>query len=183
MIKSKLDKNIFLTFVPDEVGKTLHHIRNDPDVRCWCRQTGLIDERQQIGWLNAISADPKIRMYAICTIKPDSQQSSVHGICGLTDIDHLNQRAEFSIYVFPKDRRKGIAYKALVALFEHGFDDLNLNLIWGETFENNPAIKLFSKDIGMTAEGVRNDFYFKNGKFIDAHLFSIKRKDFKHEYG
>jgi len=173
MIKSKIEGDkLFLSYIPHEVGRTLHNVRNSPEIRDWCRQTGLIDDNQQKNWLEKISEDPSIRMYAICL------ENKVLGICGLTDIDHLNQRAEFSLYIFPAEQRKGYAKSALKALFDHGFSELNLNTIWGETFAGNPAMKLF-QSIGMQMEGKRRNFYFKNGKFIDAFLVSITREEFQ----
>ena len=38
---------------------------------------------------------------------------------------------------------------------------------------------LLFKDVGFKEEGKRRDFYFKDGEFIDAHIISIKRKEFK----
>jgi RimJ/RimL family protein N-acetyltransferase len=70
-----------------------------------------------------------------------------------------------------------LAKKALKMLFKFGFDDLNLHLIWGETFDGNPACALFER-IGMEKEGTRRDFYFKEGKFISCHLYSITSDQF-----
>ena len=53
----------------------------------------------------------------------------------------------------------------------------NLNVIWGETFEGNHAYDMFLK-LGMKHEGTRRQFYFKEGKHIDAHLVSITRQEF-----
>ena len=157
----------------EETGLELHHYRNDPEIRDWCRQVGLIDERQQTKWVNKVSDDPTIRMYLIrCEEIP-------LGVCGFTDIDHLNQRAEFSCYMFPKFQGKGHATIALKTLFKHGFDDLNLNMIWGETFEGNAAIHIFTEKLGMFLEGTRRNFYYKKGKFLDAHLLSISKEEFR----
>lgn len=97
-------------------------------------------------------------------------------MCGLTSIDHLHQRAEFSLYVGPQYRKRGYAKETLKTLFSYGFVALNLNCIWGETFDGNPAAKIF-ESVGMVREGTRRDFYFKKGKFIDCHLYSVKRSE------
>jgi RimJ/RimL family protein N-acetyltransferase len=60
----------------------------------------------------------------------------------------------------------------LTLLFDHGFDVLNLNRIWGEVFSFNHAANIFEK-IGMEKEGVRKEFYFKSGRYVDATLYSI----------
>lgn len=171
------DINIKLDAINPDIGTRLNKIRNEPGVRNWCRQAGLIDDFQQQEWLADISVRKDIRMYAIRCETAHSEFGDYVGICGLTSIDHLNQRAEFSCYVFPKFRLKGYCRAALIGLFRHGFDDLNLQTIWGETFDGNPAINLF-QSIGMQLEGRRRNFYFKRGKFIDVFLLSMTREEF-----
>lgn len=144
--------------------------RNDPAVWRWCRQNTLISDMQQQRWIEAQDLDPRIKMFAVYGA------GDLVGVCGLTDIDQVNQRAEFSLYIAPEHQRKGYARKALTILLSHGFFDLNLNCIWGETFDTNPAAKLF-EGLGMVKEGTRRDFYFRNGRFIDAHLYSLRRAE------
>jgi len=174
MITSNLSDKVALDYLA--TGLSLNTIRNKEAIRKWCRQVGLIDDIQQDAWHKKISSDPTIRMYSIKDI--EASKNRIVGVCGLTDIDHVNQRAEFSCYVFPEMHRQGYAFEALLVLFQHGFDDLNLNMIWGETFENNPAHYLFKYKLHMSEEGVRRNFYFKNGRYINAHLLSISRKEF-----
>jgi len=168
------DSTIYLDIITEETAATLNKVRNFSEIRDWCRQAGLIDDIQQANWYKKISSDPTIRMYGICEYADDAPV----GICGLTDIDHVNQRAEFSCYIFPQFQKCGYAFNALRSLFKHGFDDLNLVMIWGETFEGNHAYKLFTEKLHMKHEGTRRNFYFKNGQFIDAHLVSISRNEF-----
>jgi len=145
--------------------------RNLTDVRCWCRQYDLISVADQLEWFDRQHIDSTIKMYEVINGKED-----LVGVCGLTDICHINRRAEFSLYIFPEHKLKGYGREALEILFTHGFSNLGLNTIWGETFDGNPARNLFL-DIGMMHEGTRNDFYFRNGHFIDAHLYSIGAED------
>jgi ribosomal-protein-alanine N-acetyltransferase len=98
------------------------------------------------------------------------------GVCGLTDIDLVNRRAEFSLYIAPHMHRQGLGTVALKLLLGRGFDDLGLNVIWGETFKGNPALDMFRR-VGMDIEGWRRDFYYKEGEFLDAALVSITRED------
>lgn len=145
--------------------------RNNLLIRRWCRQTGLISEADQQKWFKRQNDDPTIQMFEVY---PDDVDGGVPwGVCGLTSIDLHARKAEFSLWIAPDKHRKGMAKKALKTLFSYGFDELGLNVIWGETFEDNPAKFLFKK-LGMHVEGVRRDFYFKNGKHTDAILFSLK---------
>lgn len=162
---------VFLQPLNPENSEVYRKARNDYSTWRWCRQHDLISTMQQSRWVDAQDQDKTIMMYEILDINND-----VMGVCGFTDIDHFNQRAEFSLYIIPGNRGRGHAEAGLRTLFDHGFWNLNFNMIWGEVFEGNGAMKLFEK-IGMKNTGYRPDFYFKHGKFIDAHFFCIKREE------
>lgn len=152
--------------------ETMRLVRNDRSVNEWCRQNGLICRQSQGLWWEKLTTDCHKKMYCIRDGK------GIHvGVCGLTDIDHFNQRAEFSLLINPDHQRRGLARAALKTLLRHGFLDLNFVVIWGETFDKNPALKLFTS-IGMTIDGMRPSHYFKNGKHINAHLVSMTRARF-----
>lgn len=99
------------------------------------------------------------------------------GVCGLTSIDKINQKAEFSLYIAPDMQHKGFGRAALALLLHHGFNDFNLNRIWGESFDGNPAQKMFAR-MGMQKEGTLRESYFRGGKFIDSHIWAITRSQF-----
>lgn len=148
--------------------------RNNYEIWRWCRQVGPISDAEQVRWFNRQSEDPTIRMYKLA-VRTEKEIKAV-GVAGLTSIDQLNRRAEFSLYVCPEMQRHGLGKRFLSLLFAHGFDHLGLNVIWGETFDQNPAAKMFEK-LGMLHEGTRRQFYWRDGRFIDAHLYSITAED------
>ena len=67
---------------------------------------------------------------------------------------------------------QGYAEGALMTLVRHGFEEMNFNRIYGETFSGNPGIKLYEK-LGFTHEGTLRQTYYKCGKYIDSLVFSI----------
>ncbi len=160
-----------LTTVEDKDSQQLRGWRNDLRIRAWCRQNDLISEHSQLDWMDRIRKDSTVRMYVI-----EDMNGIAVGVCGLTSIDTLNGRAEFSLYIGPEHQRKGLAKKALSTLLTHGFESLGLHLIWGETFDGNPALGMF-KTLGFHVEGFRRDFYWKSGKFIGATLVSITEEE------
>jgi len=143
--------------------------RNNYQVWKWCRQYDVLTEDSHETWFKKVQASKSIRMYEVLL-----GGENLSGVCGLTDIDHVNQRAEFSLYIFPDKMGDGIGTMALKTLLDHAFNNLNLFTVWGETFEGNQASELFEK-IGFQKEGNRKNFYFREGKFIDAILYSIGR--------
>ena len=163
--------------------------RNSAEIYNFCRQTSFISELDQERWYDRQNDDPTIQMFEIHAppkedlyqaygVISDEAARTLVGICGLTSIDHLHRRAEFSLYIGPEHQGQGFAKEALRKLCLFGVDALNLNVIWGETFDRNPAAMLFTK-LGFKLEGTRRSFYYKNGKCLDAHLYSIMRNELK----
>ena len=146
--------------------KSLQDWRNDEAIYKWCRQNDLISDFDQQAWFDKQNTDPTTKMYAV-----DFDKYTV-GVCGLTSIDYINRRAEFSLYISPSQQNEGYGKLALMTLLKHGFDSLNLNSIWGECFQGNHAALMFEK-LGMVKEGTRRQFYYKNGCYINADLYSI----------
>jgi RimJ/RimL family protein N-acetyltransferase len=148
--------------------------RNLPEIWRWCRQNDLLTVGSHIEWFQkVIYPNDKIKMYEIL-----NENEACVGVCGLTDIDLYNRRAEFSLYIFPHYQGNGYAKNGLKTLFTHGFLNLGLNTIWGETFDGNPALNMFVK-LGMIYEGKRFNFYYRDGDFIHANLISLSRDRFE----
>jgi RimJ/RimL family protein N-acetyltransferase len=185
MIKGE---NINLVPMHETAATSLQAHRNQAEIRDWCRQHTLIDEWQQKTWMKAVSESDDIKMFLVEVNDTNAQYPALEriysmrcptvGVCGLTDINLIHRRAEFSLYIFPEHQRKGYARDALTTLFRHGFDDWNLHSIWGETFDGNPALSLFTDKLGMTYEGTRRESYYKKGRWIDSHIVSILRSEF-----
>jgi len=142
--------------------------RNHPAIMNMCRQYAPLHWDDHLDWFEWQRKDPKTEMF----IAPNDS-----GVVGLTSIDLIARKAEFSCYIDPSMQENGYGKLALNELFNFGFNDLNLNLIWGETFEGNPAYKIFTDKLGMNHDGTRREFYYKDGKYINAHLVSITRKE------
>jgi diamine N-acetyltransferase len=173
MIKYKEFSPICLT--PD-IPYDAQDWRNDYVVRKWCRQHTLIDKYQQNEWIEDQSEDQTTKMFGI-----HNGQRHV-GVCGLTSINLINRNAEFSLYIAPSHRGKKYGKIALSTLLKHGFEDWGLNRIWGETYENNPALKTFL-ELGFKEEGRLRMSYFREGRFIDSILVGLLAHEFKKGHG
>lgn len=157
--------------------------RNDPKIWRWTRQNDLISKERQVEWFSSQRDDPSVKMYQIHRGGPVPMVSDpVIGVCGFTSISFENRRAEFSLYIAPEYQGLHLSGPSLATLFYHGFMNLGFRSIWGETFDGNRALKLF-KAIGMSEDGRRRDFYWKDGRFIDAVLITILDDEFFGTHG
>lgn len=150
--------------------------RNDYRIWAWCRQNTLINEQSHLAWFEWQATAADTRMFIV-----ETEARLAVGVCGLTSIDLNNRRAEFSCYIAVEHQKNGFGIHALLTLFEHGFCDLGLNMIWGETFEGNPAFNLFNS-LGMKTDGVRREHYWKDGRYVNAVLVSMSADEFKDRY-
>ncbi len=155
--------------------ETLFESRNEPEIYKWCRQSAPLHWKNHTEWFDWQRKDPNTEMFGIV-------HGTLAGACGLTSIDKTNGRAEFSLYISPMHQGEGLGEAGLKTLFKWGFDTLRLNRIWGETFQDNPAQGLFTR-LGMEKEGVRREYYYRCGDYIDATLFSIGASSFNALHG
>jgi len=132
------------------------------------------------------------------------------GTAGLTDIDHMNQTAEFSLLIGEEFRGKGYGRKALGSLVSYAFDVLNLRTVWGETFCYPREAMWFLKKyntrlinprqvysdlngdyfinpaakvfdyMGFKKEGFLRDRYYKYGFTVSSVVCSVRRKEWGH---
>ncbi len=163
-------RGIGLGSFTDIPPRTLLEWRNDYVIWKWCRQNTILSFDKHCQWLDGLRDIKDVMMFGIY-----SGHEPI-GACGLTSIDRLNSRAEFSLYIAPDFQKRGYAKAALETLMDHAFGQQNLNSVWGESFDTNPAMEMFKK-LGFKHEGIRRDFYYRDGKYLDAHLFSILKSE------
>lgn len=160
--------------------------RNEYDNYRFFRQNAPLHWEKHHEWCHTQTTDPSLSMFRVHiyvgTKKDphtgvDMPYSARIGTVGLTSIDYVNRRAEFSIVLGSEYQGYGYGQDALISILGHGFLDLGMNVIWGEVFETNPALDKFFK-VGFKLEGKRRAFYYRNGSYIDACLISITRSEF-----
>jgi RimJ/RimL family protein N-acetyltransferase len=130
----------------------------------------LISQAHHNSWLRKIEAAPTIKMFGVYVYSKEFQGEV--GVAGFTSINRANSSAEFSLYIAPDFQGKGYGRKALALLVAHGFVDFGFRRIWGEVFEDNPAMKMFEK-IGFVHDGTLRSSYWKEGGWIDSHMISM----------
>jgi len=99
--------------------------------------------------------------------------STLIGHCVLTNIHWTYRTAEFGIYIGDKAGRGfGWGTEALKLLLTYGFDVLNLNKVWGEVYDDNPALKIFEK-LGFKQECIMKQARFMHGKYCDIFVIGM----------
>ena len=144
----------------------LKKMRNE--LRQYFREYRLLNDLNQEDWFEGMSRDTNQVMFKVV-------DEVILGACGLHYISWTNRSAEFGIYIGKDYQGQGHAKVALCSLLEYGFNELNLNRIWGEVYSNNPALQFYKK-FGFEIEGRLRETYYNNG-WHDSYIISMLRKD------
>jgi RimJ/RimL family protein N-acetyltransferase len=96
------------------------------------------------------------------------------GVGGLYEIDLYARHAEVGVS-FAEGPWRGHGYGELVhrVLIEYGFNDLNLQRILASVHADNTGVLRLCEKLGFELEGVRKEFRWVNGRYVDLHLFSM----------
>jgi len=142
--------------------------RNNPECRKWFRQSELLSIKQQSLWFSTTD----MRSY----IAVDDDGHNV-GVLSLSHIDPIARKCEFSIMIIPEYRNHGYGKKALWELLLHAFSDLNMEQVYSDVFEHNPALLKYEK-WGFKIYGKLPNWYYKNGEYIDSIIISITKDEY-----
>jgi len=166
-------KKVVLESVDEEHIEQFRAWRNTPELRKYFREYREISKRMQHAWFDKINKDVNQVNFSI----KEKQTKKLIGHCGLYYINWINKTAEFGIYVGDKSYRKGgFGSDSLRCLIRYGFDDLNLNKIWCEVYDNNNSIEVY-KHLGFVFEGTMRENYYNEGKYWDSHIMSILKRE------
>jgi len=176
MIKGK---KIKLTKVERENIEQLREWRNNPELRKYFREHKELNKDNQINWFESkVLGDPNQYNFEV----RNNDNNKLIGHCGLYYINWVSRTAEFGIYIGDMEYREGgYGSDTLRTLINYGFNDLNMNRIWCEVWDNNAALDVY-KHIGFVYEGKLRETYFNEGKYWDAHLLGMLKSEYNEKY-
>lgn len=99
----------------------------------------------------------------------------------LANINMTYRRAEIGYFITPEFQKEGIATKALEAILEYAFEDLNLHKVRGGYLEGNPASRKVMERNNMKEEGRERHYKYVNGEWKDVIFLSILENEYKQE--
>lgn len=102
------------------------------------------------------------------------------GNCSLMNIDRINRKCTFGIFIGEeKNRNKGYGKEALELLLSYSFNFQNMHSVDLNVFSfNKNAIKCYEK-IGFKKCGIRHESYFLDGKYYDEIKMEILESDYR----
>jgi [ribosomal protein S5]-alanine N-acetyltransferase len=103
---------------------------------------------------------------------PDAPGTMIGTIC-LWNILKEHYRAEVGYMLHPDYWNKGLMKEALLAVIDHGFNEIKLHSIEGHINPANAVSGIVLEKCGFTREAYfKENFYFR-GKFFDSAVYSL----------
>ena len=153
----------------------LYSYRNDPGiVGALCGFSKGYSRADMLDWVERQRKNQQDIVWVIA----DAEDRCI-GHCGLYNIDFSVGTAEVAICIGKADFRKGQSRAIMEALKEYGFGYLNLRKIRGEVLGTNKLAINFNKKCGMQEEGILREEEYRDGQYVDVHVFGLFRRDWK----
>ena len=138
-----------------------------------------ISSQDQRNWYEKISKGNNVVLSIFYKNSKDDTNPVIIGTIGLYDINYRHQRATLkSMRILPQYQGQNIGLEATNLLIDYGFNVLNLHKITCDLFEDNIARLKGLLKLGFKKEGVLKQHYFHQGKFKDAAIYSLLRKNY-----
>lgn len=163
-------KKVVLRAVEKDDCKLIIDMFNDPEIEHlvggWAFPVSLFAQER---WLEAHYNDPNAVRFVI-----DTKEDGAVGILVLTDIDWKNKRAAVGLKIASKEKRaKGYGTDATMAIMRYVFDELGFHRLEASRLAVNQASARMTEKCGFVEEGIKRDYIYKGGKFIDLVEASI----------
>jgi ribosomal-protein-serine acetyltransferase len=105
-------------------------------------------------------------------------------LCGAIRVKHIDlfdRKAKVGYFIGSHFQGKGIVTSSVRAVLAYCFESLNLNRMELRCAADNKQSMRVAERLGFTREGLLRQDEFLNGVFVDQHLYSLLRDEFKYD--
>jgi hypothetical protein len=150
--------------------------RNLEKVRKYCREYRWLNMVDQERWFEKASTNKVNDMFLVLA------NDEPIGVCGLTHINWKDRSAEVSFYL-SKTMNSAIEVAIGIEVYKmfkkKGFDEYNLNRLWGEAYSFNQGGISLALLCGFKEEGVLRQTVFWDGKYFDSVIVSMLAEEYR----
>lgn len=110
----------------------------------------------------------------------DTSEHGLIGTANLVNIDWKNKTAFHGLMIGEENiRGKGYALDALFSIMRYAFMELGLNRLDSDIISYNArSLKFYTEKCGWKKEGVRRNWFYRNGEHHDKILIGVTREDY-----
>lgn len=113
--------------------------------------------------------------FAVCT----TESNELIGCFALKNLDKTHQHAELECWIGAPWQRQGYATEAAKAVLAFGFEQLNLNRIYGYYLISEPNAATLLEKLGLQQEGIMRQAVHKKSGYKDLGIFAILADEYK----
>jgi [ribosomal protein S5]-alanine N-acetyltransferase len=99
------------------------------------------------------------------------------GIFKILNIDWQSRRAEVGWDIYEHSRKQGYGKEMVAEGVNYCFNVINLRRLDAQILVNNEASLKCARAAGFIPEGLQRKAIFKNGKYLDNHLFGLLKEE------
>ncbi|WP_135306466.1 GNAT family N-acetyltransferase [Haloarcula amylovorans] len=157
----------------DDDVQAIQRAINNPNTR---RPMGLTDPhsaQSERAWLQDLDDREDHILLFIAT-----DENTPVGNVELFDIDHCHGRAELGCWVYEPHRGQGYATAACQLMLRYAFTELRLHRVDAVVYDTNDASQALIETLGFAHEGVKREFGYLDGEFVDQHQYGILGSEF-----
>lgn len=148
------------------------------------RQFKPLTDYDQEKWFEKLSDDENQVLFGIVTFNEKNGRKVLVGYCGITNIDFKNRRGEIAFLVSPDRVNDEEMYRedflsTLYMLCKYGFEELNLNKLFTETFSFRKKHMEILEESGFKSNGILRSHHFTNGQYCDSVIHSLLVSEWK----
>lgn len=109
-----------------------------------------------------------------------ANEKELIGAIGINLQDDVNRfTAEIGYWLAEPFWGKGITTLAVKKFTQFAFENFELNRIYANVFDGNPASEKVLMKAGYLKEGTLRKAVFKEGKFLDQYIYAILKEEFQ----
>lgn len=153
--------------------EALYRYRNDPDIMAaLCGFTKGYSHADMLDWVERQRKNRDDLVWVIA----DADDRCI-GHCGLYKLNWAAGSAEVAICLGSAAFRKGQSRSIMKALGDYAFHQLHIRRISSEVLATNKLAMNFNKRCGMSEEGILREAEFRNGQYVDVHVFGLLSRE------
>ncbi|MBI4233518.1 MAG: GNAT family N-acetyltransferase [Chloroflexi bacterium] len=167
-------KRVTLRAVEQGDLATFHLWMNDWEVKRFLAHIYPLSMDEEAEWYEAIQERKDERHFAI-----EDEAGELIGVVGLRRISPENRSAELGIAL--GERRvwgQGYGTAAVRAMLDFAFKQMNLHMVWLQTYEFNERAQASFRRCGFREDGRLRQGVFRDGRYWDVVLMSVLREEF-----
>lgn len=170
-MKNKLEgQKIFLRPIAMEDTELIVKWRNEDRVRRNFIYQALFTKEGHEHWMRTKVASGEVVQFIICEKENQRPVGSVY----FRDIDRLNKKAEYGIFIGEADcAGKGIGSETACLAVEYARDVLKLHKLMLRVFADNTAAVKSYRNAGFVQEAYLRDEFRQNGQYRDMLLMAV----------